>query len=351
MVVVGVDFGAVELARLYIEGVPVGVGPGPELAEFCFQGREAIGFLDAQVPHVLDPRGAVGEEGHHRVGEGRVGKGVHVDFAQAAKCAGGAAHGDAIGLADDLAAHLLEQFQDPEIRLQGVGRDAVHAHRTPRDGGGAERVGGRGGVGFDAVGPCPVGEARAHPNAVTAAVGIGFFDPARLGPKIAHDGKGGLHVGARNEFAVEKTEFDVPLRIGGGEQHRRGELAGLATIDAARATGKPAPSGAHRRAALGALDAEIGAQGFQGLDQVDDGPLAHTRVAVDHHRARGQAGGGGEKPRRGARILNVERICGRAEPAAGAHHRPGVAPGVELRPQGGQGVAHDVGVVAGEGAS
>ena len=314
------------------------------------QGLEAVGFLDAQVPDVLDPGRTIGEERDHGVDEGGVGEGVHVHLAQAAERAIRAPDLDAVGLANDFAAHLLEQTEHPEIRLQGIGRDAFDAHRSARDGGGAEGVGGRRGVGFDRVGACAVGDARPYPDAFPRGARPFVVHPIRLGPEIAHDGQGGLHVGTRDEFAFHEREVDILSRVGGGQQNRRGELARVAAVDEALASGQTASGDMDRRTARFALDAQLGAEARQGVDQVGDGPLAHARAAVDDHGSRGQASGGGEEARGGPRVLAIERPIGFAQSAAGAHHRPGVAPDIELCAQGGQGIAHDIGVVARQGA-
>ena len=90
----------------------------------------------------------------------------------------------------------------PSARTRLAFFDSLELSQTPAGHGGrTKRIRGRGGVGFDGIVPARVGLPGLDPDALVA-VSCGPFG---LGAECAHHGKRHVHVGARDENAVEEA--------------------------------------------------------------------------------------------------------------------------------------------------
>src|SRR6202012_546547 len=101
VVVVGGDAGGGELVGRWGgdgDRVAGGFNVGAEFFEFGFEGGEAVGFFDAQVPDVADGGFSFGEKGDDGEGLDHVGDMVHVDVDGGEFAIGGGGDGGRIGV-------------------------------------------------------------------------------------------------------------------------------------------------------------------------------------------------------------------------------------------------------------
>ena len=162
-----------------------------ELSKLRGHSGDAVRLLHPPVGDAANARRALGEEGHHPEGHGRIGDGVKVYVYSPQRAPFRfepvrSATGDGPGLGEDI--------KEGYISLHAVPAHAGHAYGPPGEGAQGKKVGGGGRIPFHGQVP------RSHQGRRWDGElsGIG---PGTVYPKMSQAAAGDLQVGVRNQFA------------------------------------------------------------------------------------------------------------------------------------------------------
>jgi len=221
VVVIGFDGGGSEGVGWWggdADPILAGLDGGAEFLQFGFEGGEAVGFFDAEVPDVADGGGGIGEEGDDGEGLDHVGDVVHVEVEAAELAVGRGGDGDSARLPFDFGAHLGQDIGEGDIALEaGFGEAGDGDGGAGDDGGGGEEVAGVGGVGFDGVrvvwGAIDARRDLDGPRRCLAALVVDLGVDAEL----LHHAEGHDDVGFAGDRAQE-ADGDGVLGVGSGHE-------------------------------------------------------------------------------------------------------------------------------------
>jgi hypothetical protein len=349
VVVVGIDRATPQRAGVDRQPIVAFLDAGTQLAQLGGQGRDPVRLFVADVGDVADRGRPVREAGHGRECHHGVTDVVHVHVDATEPAA--AADDQTVRAVRNLAAHLFEEFDEPDVALETAARmgrgEAADRDRTAGDGGGGPEVAGGGGVRVDGVLARAL-DARAGPDGVDfGADRVESDEP--VGP---HHHLGHADVGFRDAGPLD-ADRHVALGKGGRHHQAAEELTAHVGPHADLAAAQPRGADADRRAAVVPLADGIDAELSQRDQQVLDGPFPHPGHAVQAVLAAPGTDHGGEEPHRGPGVGD-EQVgrAGRDEAAGlvGVHRDAGAVPvGADAEAQLAEAVDHHLGVFAAEG--